>query len=133
MVETTQKIFWATGRRKQSIARVRLKEGDKGFFVNGRDVDEYFKRDDLRMIIRQPLEAVRLLDQFRIEATVRGGGVAGQAGALRHGVSRVIALYDETLRPVLRKGAFLTRDPREKERKKFGHKGARRSFQYTKR
>lgn len=127
------KSFYATGRRKQSVARVWLKEEEKGFWVNGADCDEYFKREDLRMIIRQPLEATRMLDRFRIEATVSGGGVAGQAGAVRHGLSRVLASYEESLRPLLRKGGFLTRDPREKERKKFGRKGARRSFQYTKR
>ena len=132
MVEALKPIY-ATGRRKQSIARVWLQEGEPIFLVNGRGFDDYFKRDDLRMIIRQPLEAVRSLDRFKIKATVVGGGVAGQAGALRQGISRAIALYDATFRPVLRKGGFLTRDPREKERKKFGRKGARRNFQYTKR
>jgi len=133
LTEEAAKKIYATGRRKRSIARVWLKEGEKVFSVNGCDFDEYFKRDDLRMIVRQPLEAVRSLDRFKIQATVVGGGVAGQAGALRQGISRALALYDETLRPTLRKGGFLTRDPREKERKKFGRKGARRSFQYTKR
>ncbi len=123
----------ATGRRKQSIARVRLLDGEKGIFVNGQECDQYFKRDDLRMIIRQPLEAARMLDRFRFEVNVTGGGVAGQAGAVRHGISRALTLYDESLRAILRKGGFLTRDPREKERKKFGRKGARRSFQYSKR
>jgi small subunit ribosomal protein S9 len=108
-------------------------EGETGIWVNGVDIDQYFKRDDLRMIVRQPLEAVRLLDRYRIEINVCGGGVAGQAGAVRHGISRAIVLADPSQRPVLRKGGFLTRDPREKERKKFGRKGARRSFQYTKR
>lgn len=133
MAETAEKAIVATGRRKQSIARVRLSDGEKGIFVNGQECDQYFKRDDLRMIIRQPLEAVRLLDRFRLEVNVTGGGVAGQAGAVRHGISRALTLYDESLRSTLRKGGFLTRDPREKERKKFGRKGARRSFQYTKR
>lgn len=133
MTEETPKTFYATGRRKRSVCRVWIKEGSTGIFVNGQDIDQYFKRDDLRMIIRQPLEAVRLLDRFRIESSVQGGGVAGQAGALRHGISRVLVESDETLRSVLRKGGFLTRDPRKKERKKFGRKGARRSFQYTKR
>ncbi|MBI4549378.1 MAG: 30S ribosomal protein S9 [Candidatus Omnitrophica bacterium] len=133
MTETTAKVCKATGRRKASIARVRLMEGEAGIRVNGVDIDQYFKRDDLRMIVRQPLEAVRLLDRYRIEINVCGGGVAGQAGAVRHGISRALVLSDESLRPVLRKGGFLTRDPREKERKKFGRKGARRSFQYTKR
>ena len=133
MAETVEKVIVAIGRRKQSIARVRLLDGEKGIFVNGQDCDQFFKRDDLRMIIRQPLEAVRMLDRFRLEINVTGGGVAGQAGAVRHGISRALTHYDETLRSPLRKGGFLTRDPREKERKKFGRKGARRSFQYTKR
>lgn len=132
MVDIEKEIY-ATGRRKQSIARVWISSGDHGFTVNGRDFEEYFKREDLKMIIRQPLEAVRSIDRFKITATVVGGGDAGQAGALRLAVSRVLCLYDETMRPILRKGGFLTRDPREKERKKFGRKGARRSFQYTKR
>jgi len=133
LADIAEKTLVATGRRKQSVARVRLTDGEKGIFVNGEDCDVYFKRDDLRMIIRQPLEAARMLDRFRFEINVTGGGVAGQAGAVRHGISRALTLYDETLRPILRKGGFLTRDPREKERKKFGRKGARRSFQYTKR
>ena len=112
MAETAEKAIVATGRRKQSIARVRLSDGEKGIFVNGQECDQYFKRDDLRMIIRQPLEAVRLLDRFRLEVNVTGGGVAGQAGAVRHGISRALTLYDESLRSTLRKGGFLTRDPR---------------------
>lgn len=133
MTETSTKICSAIGRRKAAIARVRFLDGEAGIRVNGVDIDQYFKRDDLRMIVRQPLEAVRLLDRYRIEINVCGGGVAGQAGAVRHGISRAIVLTDESLRSILRKGGFLTRDPREKERKKFGRKGARRSFQYTKR
>ena len=132
-MDAEKKGIYATGRRKASVARVWFQEGENGFVVNGRNFEEYFKRDDLKMVIRQPLEAARALDRFKISASVTGGGVAGQAGALRHGISRALAKYDETLHSALRKGGFLTRDSREKERKKFGRKGARRSFQYTKR
>jgi small subunit ribosomal protein S9 len=133
MVQATSKAIYATGRRKASVARVWFFEGEeKKIEVNGLDLDAYFTREDLRMIIKQPLEAVRCL-RYRIRATVKGGGVAGQAGALRHGISRALGLQDETSRSALRTGGFLTRDPREKERKKYGRKGARRSFQYTKR
>lgn len=132
MVEQTKPLY-ATGRRKRAVARVWLKEGEKGFLVNGVDVDSYFNRQDLRMIVRQPFQALQVMDRFWIKATVTGGGEMGQAGALRHGISRALALFDQSYRSVLRKEGFLTRDPREKERKKFGRKGARRSFQYTKR
>lgn len=132
MVEQTKPLY-ATGRRKRSVARVWLTEGEKGFWVNGVDVDSYFNRQDLRMIVRQPFQALHVMDKFVIKATVKGGGEMGQAGALRHGISRALALYDQSYRSVLRREGFLTRDPREKERKKFGQKGARRSFQYTKR
>ncbi|HNV86220.1 MAG TPA: 30S ribosomal protein S9 [Candidatus Omnitrophota bacterium] len=132
MVENTKPLY-ATGRRKRSVARVWLKEGEKGFMVNGMDVDSYFGRQDLRMIVRQPFQALHLPDRFHVKASVVGGGIMGQAGAIRHGISRALAIYDQSYRSVLRKEGFLTRDPREKERKKFGRKGARRSFQYTKR
>ena len=130
-------IFYATGRRKRAIARVWLmdeKDGDKGGdLVNGQSLEVFFPRETLRMIISQPLEAVQLRDRFRIKADVEGGGLSGQAGAIRLGISRALINFDANLRSVLRKNGFLTRDPREKERKKYGHKGARRSFQYTKR
>lgn len=133
MVKSAEKVIYATGRRKQSVARVWLHPEGSGFTVNEKKMEEYFDREDLRMIVRQPLDLLNTGENILLAATVKGGGVAGQAGALRHGISRVLALYDETFRSPLRKGGYLTRDPREKERKKFGKKGARRSFQFTKR
>ena len=126
-------IFYGTGRRKSSVARVWLFAGKQGFTINGRENAEYLRRPNLQMIVEEPLKSTRLLNQFRVRADVRGGGLAGQAGAVRLGISRALLKYDEKLRPSLRQGGFLTRDPREKERKKPGRKGARRSFQYTKR
>ena len=131
--ETKLNSHYATGRRKESVARVWVEDGGKEIVVNGRTLEEYFPRETLRMIIHQPLEAVKLIDRFKIRAEVDGGGLSGQAEAIRLGISRALVEFDETLRPVLRKDGFLTRDPREKERKKYGHKKARRSFQYTKR
>lgn len=125
--------YYATGRRKSSIARVWLFRGGKGFSVNGARLPEYMKRDNLTMLAQMPLEAARLADQFRIRVYVSGGGLSGQAGAISLGVARALTKYDENLRSAMRKGGFLTRDPREKERKKYGKKGARRSFQFTKR
>ena len=107
--------------------------GKKGISVNGRQLSEYLRRDNLRVLVERPLKDTQLFDQFQVRANVCGGGTAGQAGAIRLGIARVLVAYDEKLRPVLRRGGFLTRDPREKERKKCGHKGARKSFQYTKR
>ncbi len=130
MSDTT---FYGTGRRKSSIARVWLFSGQKGFTINGRETAEYLRRPNLQVMVEEPLKSTRLLSQFRVRADVSGGGLAGQAGAIRLGVSRALLQYDEKLRSSLRQGGFLTRDPREKERKKFGRKGARRSFQYTKR
>ncbi len=129
----SQAALYATGRRKQAIARVWLFSGQKGISVNGRDLSEYVRRSNLQTLVEQPLRAVQLLDQFRVRARVLGGGVAGQAGAIQLGISRALLKHDEKLRHALRQGGFLTRDPREKERKKPGRKGARRSFQYTKR
>ncbi len=125
--------FYATGRRKRSIARVWIEDGGKEIVVNGRTFEAYFPRETLRMIIQQPLEAAKLLDRFGIKVEVKGGGLSGQAGAVRLGISRALTEFDNGHRPLLRKSGFLTRDPRKKERKKYGHKGARRSFQYTKR
>lgn len=126
--------YYATGRRKQSIARVWLaEEGDKTFVVNDRPLDQYFTRETSKMIVNQPLELTNLVGHFRIQAKVNGGGPNGQAGALRLGISRALLLFKDELRAVLRRNGLLTRDPRKKERKKFGRKGARRSFQYTKR
>ncbi len=129
----TASSFYATGRRKNAIARVWLFPGQKGFTINGQDSMQYFKRANLQMIVEQPLKVSNLLGQARIRARVQGGGVAGQAGAIRLGISRALVSYQEGLRPALRQGGHLTRDPRKKERKKPGRKGARRSFQFTKR
>ena len=123
----------ATGRRKSAIARVRLQEGEKGFLINERPLEEYFPREAHRVWVQGPLKAVNFMERFAVRAKVEGGGLTGQAGALRLGIARALLTVDENLRPVLRKGGFLTRDPRAKERKKYGRKGARRSFQYTKR
>jgi small subunit ribosomal protein S9 len=131
VTETTN--YYGTGRRKESVARVWLKEGGGEFLVNGKSLDDYFKRETLKMVVRQPLEATNTGKRFSIFATIQGGGVSGQAGALRHGIARALLAVDESLRSVLRRSGFLTRDPRAKERKKYGRKGARRRFQYTKR
>lgn len=125
--------IYATGRRKSAIARVWIYPGQKGFIVNGQDSDKYLKRANLQMLVEQPLKAVNLLGQVRIRARVEGGGTAGQAGAIRLGISRALVKINPESRSVLRQGGHLTRDPREKERKKPGRKGARRRFQYTKR
>ena len=125
--------YIGTGRRKRSLARVRVMKGSGSFSVNGRTLDEYFGRETLTMVVRQPLEATQTLGEFDIYANVSGGGVAGQAGALRHGIARALLAYDPNLRGALRKGGFLTRDPRMKERKKYGQKGARARFQFSKR
>ena len=125
--------YYATGRRKEAIARVWLKEGEKGLMVNERPFENYFPREADRVWVQGPLKAANFSDRFGVKATVEGGGPSGQAGALRLGIARALLEFDENLRPVLRKGGFLTRDPRVKERKKYGRKGARRSFQYTKR
>ena len=125
--------FYATGRRKRSIARVWLFRGQKGFLINGEDAIQYLHREALRIVSDYPLRITKLADQFRIRANVHGGGKAGQAGAISLGIARALIKSDESLRPVLKQNGLLTRDPREKERKKFGRKSARRSFQYTKR
>ena len=125
--------YYATGRRKESIARVWLKEGEKGFQINERSLENYFPREAHRTLIQTPLEVTNLKDRFGVRAAVKGGGPSGQAGAIRLGLARAILQTDETLKAALRKGGFLTRDQRSKERKKYGQKGARRSFQYTKR
>ncbi len=125
--------FYATGRRKRAIARVWLFQGQKGFTINGQDFVDYLKRGSLKIQAESPLKAAGLSDQFRVRVSTCGGGLAGQAGAVCLGIARALVRYDEKLRSVMRQNGFLTRDPREKERKKFGRKGARRSFQYTKR
>lgn len=127
------KTYYGTGRRKSAVARVWLFAGQKGFKVNGRELPEYLRRKSLEAIAGRALQTVELASTFRVRASVAGGGISGQAGALSLGIARALVNYDEKLRPKLRKGGFLTRDPREKERKKYGRKGARRRFQYTKR
>ncbi len=125
--------YCATGRRKESVARVELKPGKGEFVVNKRMLESYFGREVSRMLIKQPLIAVNLLSKFNISANVNGGGLSGQAGAICHGIARALLKYDVNLKPLLKKGHYLTRDPRMKERKKYGQKGARARFQWTKR
>lgn len=126
--------FYGTGRRKSSVARVRLYKGTGKITINGRDIDDYFGLQTLKLIVRQPLELTETEGNFDIICNVSGGGVTGQAGAIRHGISRALLQYDsENLRPKLKKAGFLTRDPRMKERKKYGLKAARRAPQFSKR
>ena len=125
--------FYGTGRRKSSVARVRVYQGTGAITVNGRDIDDYFGLDTLKLIVRQPLGLTGTEGKFDIVCTVAGGGVTGQAGAIRHGLSRALLQYDAELRPALKKAGFLTRDPRMKERKKYGLKAARRAPQFSKR
>lgn len=124
---------YATGKRKNAVARVWIKLGPGKIQVNGRDVQQYFARPVLRMLIDQPLQAVNRLGQFDVSCTVVGGGLSGQAGAVRHGISKALVFFEPTLRPTLKKGGFLTRDARVVERKKYGHRKARRRFQFSKR
>ncbi len=124
---------YATGKRKDAVARVWIKPGPGKITVNGREFENYFVRPVLRMVIHQPLEAADRKDQFDVVCTVKGGGLSGQAGAVRHGISKALTLYEPELRPVLKKGGFLTRDSRIVERKKYGKRKARRSFQFSKR
>ncbi len=126
--------FYGTGRRKSSVARVRVyPNGTGASTINGRDIDDYFGLDTLKLIVRQPMELTETVGAFDIVCTVTGGGVTGQAGAIRHGLSRALLQYNEELRPVLKKAGLLTRDPRMKERKKYGLKKARRAPQFSKR
>ena len=125
--------FYGTGRRKKSIARVRVYPGTGKITINDRDIDNYFGLDTLKLIVRQPLALTESLEKFDIVCRVTGGGVTGQAGAIRHGISRALLQYDADLRAPLKKAGFLTRDPRMKERKKYGLKGARRAPQFSKR
>jgi small subunit ribosomal protein S9 len=124
---------YATGRRKNAIARVWLKRGSGRITVNGRDVTSYFARPVLQMILQQPFEVAERKDEFDVVATVVGGGLSGQAGAVRHGISRALTYFEPGLRPALKAGGFMTRDPRVVERKKYGKAKARRSFQFSKR
>ncbi len=125
--------YCATGRRKTSVARVRLSPGTGEMTVNGDSLEEYFPRKTLVMLVKQPLECVEALGRYNVRARVSGGGMSGQAGALRLGIARALVKVDEEMRSVLRQAGYLTRDPRMKERKKYGQKGARARFQYSKR
>ncbi len=125
--------YYGTGRRKSSVARVRLYEGSGKITINGRDIDEYFGLETLKLIVRQPLGLTETIEKFDIVCNVGGGGVTGQAGAIRHGVSRALLLFNPDFRSALKKAGFLTRDPRMKERKKYGLKAARRAPQFSKR
>ena len=133
MYESKQQYFYGTGRRKSSVARVRVYPGSGKITINGRDIDDYFGLETLKLIVRQPLALTETAEQFVIVCTVAGGGVTGQAGAIRHGLSRALLVFNPELRPVLKKAGFLTRDPRMKERKKYGLKAARRAPQFSKR
>ena len=124
---------YATGRRKDAAARVWVKRGTGQMKINGKDVSEYFARPVLQMILRQPFDVAGVADQFDVMATVKGGGLSGQAGAVKHGISKALQLYDPNLRSALKAAGFLTRDSRVVERKKFGKRKARRSFQFSKR
>ena len=125
--------FYGTGRRKSSTARVFVTRGTGKIVINERPLDEFFGRETARMIVRQPLEKVELVDKFDIKVTVKGGGISGQAGAIRHGLTRALIEYDEELRRPLRKAGYVTRDAREVERKKVGLHKARKATQYSKR
>ncbi len=125
--------YYATGKRKTSIARVWLKQGEGKITVNKRSIDDYLKRETAKMIIRQPLELTETLGKFDIYVNVRGGGMSGQAGAIKHGISKALLEVNPEFRSLLKKNGFLTRDSRIKERKKYGQPGARKRFQYSKR
>jgi small subunit ribosomal protein S9 len=127
------KSYYATGKRKTSIARVWMKEGSGVFVVNKRTFDDYFTLDILKRLIQQPLDVTDKKDKFDFYINVNGGGISGQAGAIRHGISKALVGYDEELKSALKKAGFLTRDARVKERKKYGQPGARKRFQYSKR
>jgi len=125
--------YYGTGRRKKSIARVRLVPGEGAIRINDREIDDYFGLATLKVIVRQPLTLTNTLSRFDVLCTVKGGGFTGQAGAIRHGIARALIVADEELRPELKKAGYLTRDPRMKERKKYGLKKARRAPQFSKR
>ena len=134
MYESKKKYFYGTGRRKSSVARVRVYENGTGSItVNGRDINDYFGLDTLKLVVNQPLVATDMVGKVDIVVTVAGGGVSGQAGAIRHGISRALVLLNPEFRPTLKAAGFMTRDPRMKERKKYGLKAARRAPQFSKR
>jgi len=129
----SEERYYATGRRKTSVARVWLTPGEGNVTINKRSIDDYLKRETAKMIIRQPMELTETLGKFDIYVNVRGGGISGQAGAIKHGISRALLAVNPDFRPLLKKSGFLTRDSRVKERKKYGQPGARKRFQYSKR
>ncbi|WP_294474049.1 30S ribosomal protein S9 [uncultured Ruminococcus sp.] len=133
MYEPKVAYHYGTGRRKHSVARVRLIPGNGTITINGRGIDDYFGLETLKLIVRQPLALTETTEKFDVVCTVEGGGVTGQAGAIRHGISRALLKFDAELRPALKAAGFLTRDPRMKERKKYGLKAARRAPQFSKR
>ena len=133
MYTSAKPYFYGTGRRKKSVARVRLYPGTGAITINGRDIDDYFGLETLKLVVNQPFSVTETMGKFDIVALVRGGGFSGQAGAIRHGVSRALLHADESYRAILKKAGFLTRDPRMKERKKYGLKAARRAPQFSKR
>ena len=134
MYESKKKYFYGTGRRKSSVARVRVYENGPGsIIINGRDIDDYFGLDTLKLVVRQPLVTSDMVGKVDVVITVCGGGVYGQAGAIRHGISRALVVMNPEFRPALKAAGFMTRDPRMKERKKYGLKGARRAPQFSKR
>ena len=133
MYTSAKPYFYGTGRRKSSVARVRVMPGTGVITINGRDIDEYFGLETLKLIVNQPFGVTETTGKFDIIANVRGGGFSGQAGAIRHGLSRALLTVDESYKPALKKAGFLTRDPRMKERKKYGLKAARRAPQFSKR
>ena len=133
MYTSAKPYFYGTGRRKSSVARVRVMPGTGVITINGRDIDDYFGLETLKLIVNQPFGVTETAGKFDIVANVRGGGFSGQAGAIRHGLSRALLTVDESYKPALKKAGFLTRDPRMKERKKYGLKAARRAPQFSKR
>ncbi len=134
MYESKKKYFYGTGRRKSSIARVRVYENGTGAItINGRDIDDYFGLETLKLVVRQPLNTTELLGKVDVVVSVVGGGVSGQAGAIRHGIARALVVLNPEYRPALKAAGFMTRDPRMKERKKYGLKAARRAPQFSKR
>ena len=134
MYKSKKPYFYGTGRRKSSVARVHLfQNGTGAITINGRDIDEYFGLETLKLVVRQPLATTELLDKVDIVVSVTGGGVSGQAGAIRHGISRALVTLNPEYRPALKAAGFMTRDPRMKERKKYGLKAARRAPQFSKR
>ena len=133
MYTSAKPYFYGTGRRKKSVARVRLYPGSGVITINGRNIDEYFGLETMKLIVNQPFGVTDTVGKFDVVVNVNGGGFSGQAGAIRHGVSRALLLADETYKPLLKKAGFLTRDPRMKERKKYGLKAARRAPQFSKR